>query len=61
MEKLENFVTGRWLSGEGEGQVLHDAVTGEAFTRASTAGLDFEAVLSSAIRRCVKVPSWVRR
>jgi oxepin-CoA hydrolase / 3-oxo-5,6-dehydrosuberyl-CoA semialdehyde dehydrogenase len=51
MEKLENFVTGRWLSGEGEGQVLHDAVTGEAFTRASTAGLDFEAVLSYARRK----------
>ncbi|TDW99562.1 phenylacetic acid degradation bifunctional protein PaaZ [Dinghuibacter silviterrae] len=45
MQKLENFILGRWIPGSGDGQVLYDAVTGEAFARASTAGLDFHEVL----------------
>ena len=48
MQKLENFILGHWTPGDGDGQVLYDAVTGEAFTRASTAGVDFAEVLAYA-------------
>ncbi len=43
--KLENYLTGRWITGDGEGQILYDAVTGEAMAAASTKGLDFAAAL----------------
>lgn len=46
MRKLENYVGGRWLTGDGDGQTLHDAVTGEAIAAASTKGLDFAAALT---------------
>ena len=43
--KLENYVTGRWLTGDGEGQPLHDAVTGDTIAAVSTKGLDFHSIL----------------
>jgi len=43
--KLENYVTGRWITGEGEGEVLYDAVTDEPLTTVSTKGLDFASIL----------------
>lgn len=45
MDQLQNYVAGAWVRGEGEGQWLVDAVTGEPFTSASTRGIDFRAVL----------------
>jgi oxepin-CoA hydrolase/3-oxo-5,6-dehydrosuberyl-CoA semialdehyde dehydrogenase len=45
MRKLENYITGQWITGDGEGQTLLDAVTGEAIAAASTKGLDFASVL----------------
>jgi oxepin-CoA hydrolase / 3-oxo-5,6-dehydrosuberyl-CoA semialdehyde dehydrogenase len=42
---LQNYITGQWISGDGEGQVLYDAVTGEPITSAGTKGLDFASVL----------------
>jgi oxepin-CoA hydrolase / 3-oxo-5,6-dehydrosuberyl-CoA semialdehyde dehydrogenase len=45
MHKLGNFVTGKWIQGEGEGQALFNAVTGEEIFRAGTGGLDFSAIL----------------
>src|SRR4051812_39939605 len=45
MEKLENFVLGKWVKGDDDGQQLYDAVTGEAIAIASSNGLDFEAIL----------------
>ena len=44
--KLENYVTGRWISGEGEGEVLYDAVTDEPLKSVSTTGLDFASILN---------------
>lgn len=43
--KLENYITGRWIMGDGEGQPLFDAVTGEAIASVTTKGLDFASVL----------------
>src|SRR5438477_1525375 len=45
MNKLENYVTGKWITGEGEGQVLRDAVTGQEIAIATTDGLDFASIL----------------
>ncbi|HEU4473131.1 MAG TPA: hypothetical protein VFR58_18695, partial [Flavisolibacter sp.] len=45
MKKLENYITGRWVTGDGEGQALYDAVTGTPVAAASTKGIDFAAVL----------------
>jgi len=43
--KLGNYVTGNWIIGDGEGQALHDAVTGETIAFTSTKGLDFASIL----------------
>ncbi len=48
MNKLGNFVEGKWIEGDGEGQILRDAVTGEAITTATTQGLDFKAMIDYA-------------
>ena len=48
MKKLENYITGRWIEGDGDGQTLFNAVTGEAISNASTQGLDFESILNFA-------------
>ena len=45
MKKLENYITGKWITGDGEGQLLYDAVTGEAIAAATTKGLDFASIL----------------
>jgi len=43
--KLENYITGNWITGDGEGQLLYNAVTGEPVAAASTTGLDFKSIL----------------
>ncbi|HEV7330340.1 MAG TPA: phenylacetic acid degradation bifunctional protein PaaZ [Flavisolibacter sp.] len=43
--KLENYIVGRWVTGDGEGQPLFDAVTGDTIAAVSTKGLDFASVL----------------
>jgi oxepin-CoA hydrolase/3-oxo-5,6-dehydrosuberyl-CoA semialdehyde dehydrogenase len=48
MKKLENYISGKWIKGDGEGQTLYNAVTGDAIATASTKGLDFEAILNYA-------------
>src|ERR1700709_448002 len=48
MVKLENFAGGRWVTGDGEGSALFDAVTGQEIGRASSKGPDFEAMLNYA-------------
>src|SRR5687767_3760127 len=45
MNKLENYITGKWITGDGEGQALYNAVTGEKITSASTKGLDFKSII----------------
>lgn len=41
MRQLENYALGKWIKGQGEGQKLFNAVTGEALYTASSAGLNF--------------------
>jgi oxepin-CoA hydrolase / 3-oxo-5,6-dehydrosuberyl-CoA semialdehyde dehydrogenase len=43
--KLGNYITGRWINGDGDGQPLYDAVTGELIANATTKGLDFASIL----------------
>src|SRR5687768_15404362 len=46
--KLGNYITGKWITRDGEGQALHNAVTGEIIGSASTKGLDFKAMTDYA-------------
>ncbi|NOT49995.1 MAG: phenylacetic acid degradation bifunctional protein PaaZ [Chitinophagaceae bacterium] len=48
MNKLENYIAGEWVVGEGEGQTLFNAVTGEPVAAASTKGLDFKVMVEYA-------------
>ncbi|HEX4372023.1 MAG TPA: aldehyde dehydrogenase family protein, partial [Puia sp.] len=48
MKKLENYITGKWIEGDGDGQTLFNAVTGDAIATASTKNIDFESVLNFA-------------
>ena len=42
---LENYVQGNWVTGDGEGIMLYDSVTGEEIAVSSTKGLDFKDIL----------------
>lgn len=44
MEKLGNYITGHWITGDGDGQILFNAVTGSPVAAASTKGLDFQSI-----------------
>ncbi|MES1221358.1 MAG: phenylacetic acid degradation bifunctional protein PaaZ, partial [Bacteroidota bacterium] len=48
MKKLQNYISGNWIEGDGEGQILYNAVTGEPIANASTKGIDFEKILNYA-------------
>ena len=48
MAKLENYILGNWITGDGDGQALLNAVTGETIAHASSKGLDFAAVTNYA-------------
>ena len=48
MNKLENFVENKWIEGDGEGQLLYNAVTGEIITSATAQGLDFKNMIEYA-------------
>ncbi|MDP4253025.1 MAG: phenylacetic acid degradation bifunctional protein PaaZ [Bacteroidota bacterium] len=45
MDRLGNYIGGRWVQGEGEGQPLYHAVTGQEIARAGTKGLDMAGML----------------
>ncbi|TDH25179.1 phenylacetic acid degradation bifunctional protein PaaZ [Segetibacter sp. 3557_3] len=48
MQKLENFVLDKWVTGDGDGQLLVNAVTASPVAIATADGLDFEAMLNFA-------------
>ena len=43
--KIQNYITGQWVEGSGNGTPLIDAVTGDTIAFASAEGIDFEKVL----------------
>lgn len=45
MKKLENYVLGNWVAGDGDGSPLYNSVTGEVVAMSTTKGLDFERIL----------------
>lgn len=48
MQNIQNFIAGRWVSGDGEGQPLHHAITGAHFANVSSKGIDFELMFDYA-------------
>lgn len=48
MHKLENYITGTWIQGDGDGTILHNAVTGIPIATATTSGIDMQAALQYA-------------
>ena len=48
MIKTGNYVTGQWISGDGEGQALYNAVNGQVIGHATSKGLDFKAITDYA-------------
>ncbi len=48
MKKLGNYILGKWIEGDGEGQLLQNAVTGDSIAFATTKGFDFESILNYA-------------
>lgn len=45
MNKLGNYITGKWITGDGDGQILYNAVNGEGIATATTKGLDFKSIV----------------
>ncbi|HEY5368171.1 MAG TPA: phenylacetic acid degradation bifunctional protein PaaZ [Hanamia sp.] len=43
--KLGNYILGKWIEGDGDGQQLYNAVNGEIIAKATTKGLNFDSVL----------------
>ena len=48
MNKLANYISGSWITGDGDGQILYNAVTGDAIATATTKGLDFKETMHYA-------------
>ena len=48
VRKLENYALGKFISGDGEGQLLYNAITGEEIFSASSKGFDFAAMCDYA-------------
>ncbi|MGE0635915.1 MAG: phenylacetic acid degradation bifunctional protein PaaZ [Bacteroidia bacterium] len=48
IQPLNNYALGKWISGEGNGQTLYNAITGDAIATASSKGLDFAAMCDYA-------------
>lgn len=46
--KIQNYVMGEWVDGEGEGMPLYNAITGEQFATCSSEGLDYKAMTEYA-------------
>ena len=45
MTKLQNYVSGNWITGDDIGTPLYHAVNGSVLAHASTKGLDYQAIL----------------
>ena len=45
MQKLDNYILGKWIMGDSDGQPLYNAVNGEYIVNASTQGLSYKDIL----------------
>lgn len=50
MNTLQNYAYGKWIPGEGEGQKLYHAISGDVVATASSKGIDFGQMLDYARR-----------
>jgi len=48
MAKQENYILGKWISGDGDGLELHNAISGEIIGTCSSEGLDYFQILEYA-------------
>lgn len=48
LRQLDNYALGKWIAGEGDGQVLYNAITGDPVAAVSSKGLDFAAMTEYA-------------
>jgi oxepin-CoA hydrolase/3-oxo-5,6-dehydrosuberyl-CoA semialdehyde dehydrogenase len=48
MYTVENYILGKWIKGDGEGQLLYNAFTGTPIANATTKGIDFSQVVHYA-------------
>jgi oxepin-CoA hydrolase/3-oxo-5,6-dehydrosuberyl-CoA semialdehyde dehydrogenase len=48
LTQLKNYAEGKWMTAKKEGDVLHNAITGDAIYTASSEGLDFGAMMDYA-------------
>jgi oxepin-CoA hydrolase/3-oxo-5,6-dehydrosuberyl-CoA semialdehyde dehydrogenase len=46
MNQLKNYISGTWVAGAGNGQLLVNSVTGEPIATASTEGLSFKEIIN---------------
>ena len=46
--KVKNYAQGKWIEGDGDGQSLFNAITGETIGTVSSKGLDFPAMMDYA-------------
>jgi len=46
MQTTQSYINGKWTQGQGEGQLIFDAVTGEHFTNINIQGFDIPEVLN---------------
>jgi oxepin-CoA hydrolase/3-oxo-5,6-dehydrosuberyl-CoA semialdehyde dehydrogenase len=51
MNKLENYILGKWVAGDGDGVPLKNAVNGDVINYASTEGLNYEDILDYARKK----------
>ncbi len=51
MVSLENYILGKWVTGDGDGQLLYNAYTGDPIAAATTKGLDMGAILDYARKK----------
>ena len=48
IQQIENYIIGNWIKGDGDGQQLYNAVTGNVIATTSTQGINFAEVLQYA-------------
>src|SRR6185312_16142001 len=46
--QLKNYAEGKWVTSKNQGELLHNAITGDAIFSANSEGLDFGAMMQYA-------------